>query len=76
MAIQERDRQEWAYSPVTQEFLRMLKDSRQTTMEAWAQQAFGTEKENAAALGGVHVLDQAIAVIEEFRNAVPTEGNA
>jgi hypothetical protein len=67
MAVTTRDREEWFYSPVTQEFLQSLRSSRQDTMETWAKQGFTTELANAAALGGVQVLDQAIEIMESYR---------
>ena len=56
--------------PATEAFLQMLKESRQETMETWACKGFvgdtaeATAAQNAAALGGVQVLDQVIDRIE------------
>lgn len=73
---------EWAHHPVTKEFLQELKDSRQDTMEAWAQEKFvgqvaeETAVQNATALGGVRVLDQLIEQIEDDGRDVETEERA
>lgn len=70
MAITQNDRYEWAHHPVTKEFLGLLHETREDTKEAWAREKFtaGTIElsavTNAAALGGISVLDQAIGIIE------------
>lgn len=59
--------------PVTQEFLKKLKESRQETLESWAREAYiGDSADqsalmNAKALGGVNVLDQVIETILEMK---------
>lgn len=59
--------------PVTQHFLRLLKESRQETLENWSRELYvGNSAEqsalcNAKALGGVAVLDQVIQVIEDMK---------
>lgn len=64
--IRDLDRKEWAHHPVTRDFLAGLKATRQDTMEAWAQEKFPSPLENAAALGGLRVVDQAIGLIEGY----------
>ena len=77
MVITPQDKAEWYHHPVTQAFLSNLLDSRQHTMETWAQQCYTsdtTEKTaqvNASALGGVSVLDQVIELIVDYK---PIEG--
>ena len=44
-----------------------LREARQDTMESWAHEAFKTELENAAALGGVRVLDQMIELLDAHK---------
>lgn len=64
---------EWAYHPVTEEFLQQLVASKQDTMEAWAAEKFtagtteATAVVNATALGGVRVLDQLIEQLQGLR---------
>jgi len=53
---------------VTQEFLSNLKESKQEAMNAWALEAFTNEIQNAAALGGVRVVDSLIDEIEGYQN--------
>ena len=72
MAITYQDRQEWARNPITEEFLATLKGTKQEAMEIWATEGYiGTSGEqtlqqNATALGGIRVLDQAIGIIESY----------
>lgn len=71
MNLLQADRQEWAAHPVTQAFLKTLRESRQETLESWAKEAYIGETaeqsghRNAKALGGVNVLDQVIELIED-----------
>lgn len=81
MAILTRDREEWYFSPVTQEFLQMLRNSKQEAMEAWAQEGFVAEdpqrtlQYNAKALGGIDAMNQVIGMIEGCKPVDPaTEG--
>lgn len=66
MAITEQDRAEWRGHPVTKELLSQLQASKQEVMEAWAGEGFVAQSieqsavQNAAALGGVRVLDDLI----------------
>lgn len=79
-AITAQDRQEWEQHPVTKELLKQLRTSRQDTMEAWASEAFMGKSndecavQNAAALGGVRVLDELITQIELLQDSVTEEG--
>ena len=72
MTITQQDRQEWARNPVTVEFLTTLKVTKQETMEIWASEGYigtsgeGTLLQNATAIGGIRMLDQAIGIIEGF----------
>lgn len=65
---------EWAQNPVTKEFLKSLKDDREAAKESWAAEQFvaataeGTMMQNAAALGGVRVLEQIIENLEALSN--------
>ena len=69
-AIAATERKEWKQLPATQEFLQMLKESRQETLELWASGCFVGETaeesmaKNATALGGIQVLKQLIDMIE------------
>ena len=71
--LTQADRKQWAHNPVTEEFMQGLKEARQEAMEAWAKEAFvgddaaSSAQMNAAALGGIRVLDQVIEDITEFR---------
>ena len=73
MGITDRDRNEWAHSAVTQEFLAGLSESKLETMLTWSKEGYtqetaeGTLQANAKALGGVAVLDQVIDLIEEYK---------
>ena len=75
--IVNRDRREWANHPVTLEFLEMLRETRQTTMEAWARGNFtaenadGTLQKNAEAIGGLSVLDQTLDIIDGWASLDP-----
>ena len=77
MAIQQRDREEWFFHPVTQEFLRLVRDSRHEAMEAWARQAFVSDNPqqtlqyNANALGGVDAMNQVIEMIDGYKPVDP-----
>lgn len=71
--VRDLDRREWAHHPVTVEFLRSLRETRQDTMESWALEKFGSELENACALGGIRVVDQAIALIEGYAALADSE---
>ena len=72
MIIQDMERESWALSPVTQEFLKHMRESRQEAMEAWASEAFvgkdnhATVQANAKALGGTNALLQVIELIESY----------
>lgn len=68
MAVNERDRHEWLYHPVTQEFLEDMRQVKQKTMEAWAKQAYSTPETNAAAIGRTEQLQDLIDTIEGFRD--------
>jgi hypothetical protein len=63
---------EWKQHPVTQHFLSLIQQSRQETMEAWANKAYvgetaeATLAANTAALGGMQVLDQVIELIDSM----------
>jgi hypothetical protein len=82
MAIQDRDREEWFFHPVTQEFLGMLWRSRNATMETWAQEGFVTGDPemsslvNAKALGGISMLDQTIEAIQQYKPESQTDSAA
>jgi hypothetical protein len=65
MAITDVEFQEWSHNPVTQAFANTLRNSRQSTMVAWSQEAFRSDVENAAALGGIRVLNELISDIED-----------
>jgi hypothetical protein len=73
MAVTDRDRQEWAHSPVTQEFLAGLSESKLETMLTWSREGYtqdtaeGTLQANAKALGGVAVLDQVVELVESYK---------
>lgn len=73
--ITAEDWQEWAEHPVTQAFLTQLQESKATTLEYWAEEAFiGASIEqgavmNATALGGVRVLTNLIEQIQEAQKA-------
>lgn len=73
MNISDSERREWAFHPVTQEFLTNLTESRQETMESWAQERYiGATTEhtglvNAKALGGIRLLDQIIDLIQAMK---------
>lgn len=67
MAITSVDRAEWLHHPVTQEFLHNLRVTKQGTMEDWAKQSFPSEIENAAALGGIQVIDQILERVDAMR---------
>lgn len=67
MAITAVDRAEWTHHPVTLEFLSMLRESRQETMELWAKQQFETQREHDGALGGIYVLDQMLERVEAMK---------
>ena len=54
--------QEWLQNPVTVEVMQSLKNSRLNAMEDWAWGRFDTELSNAAALGGIKVVDQILAI--------------
>lgn len=75
MQLTDAERIAWAYEPATLEFLRLLQVSRQETMEVWAKEGFTgrtleeTAVQNAAALGGLRVLDQVIGNIEALHSA-------
>lgn len=79
MAITDRDRQEWAHHPVTEEFLRLLRESRQETLESWAAEVYvgetaeRTAQCNAKALGGVNMLEQVVGLVEGWRVVVQDE---
>lgn len=72
MAITEVDRKEWSANPITISILATLKESRRETMESWAAECFiGNSIEhgalqNAAAIGGIRVLNDLIATIESY----------
>jgi hypothetical protein len=73
MAILDRDRKEWAHHPVTQAFLSDLKETRQSTREAWGRGNLTrasideTIQVNSEAIGGVSILTQTIDIIEEWQ---------
>ena len=75
LTLTQADRKQWAHSPVTEEFLTGLQESKQEAMEAWAKEAFigsdmaATAQMNATAIGGIRVLDQLIEVITEYRQS-------
>jgi hypothetical protein len=74
--ITDRDKQEWAHHHVTQEFLAMLQETRQSTMEAWARGNYTSGKseetvqKNAEAIGAVGMLDQCVEVINSYKELV------
>lgn len=80
MNVKDRDRREWAFHPVTQEFLAGLRESKQESLELWAREGYtqstpeGTLQANAKALGGVSVLDQTIDLIEGYKELDDTAG--
>ena len=49
-------------NPVTKEVMQAFSNSRKDAMEAWAEERFETEIQNAAALGGIRVLNQIISI--------------
>lgn len=67
--VSPQEKQEWATSPAGREFVQSLRAARQEAMEAWAAEAFTantaeeTLQKNAAALGGIRVIDQ---ILEDF----------
>ncbi len=67
MSITLRDRQEWAYHPVTQDLIGYLKESIQATMQSWASQHYIEPGANEAALGHVRALHNLLAHIEEHK---------
>ena len=75
MAITDTDRREWAYHPVTQEFLGDIQNSLQETQDAWASELFVGDSieqgaiQNAAALGGVRVLKELISRMVELQHS-------
>lgn len=67
MAITAVDRAEWVHHPVTMEFLQILKESKQETMEMWASEAFESPEQNAAAIGGIRVIDQILDRVDAMK---------
>lgn len=67
MSITLRDRQEWAYHPVTQDLIRHLEASVHSTMESWASQHYTVPGANEAALGHIMALQKLLAHIEEHK---------
>ena len=47
---------------MTKEVMQAFSNSRKDAMEAWAEERFETEIQNAAALGGIRVLNQIISI--------------
>jgi hypothetical protein len=76
MVITEEDRSQWFDNPVTQSFLKDLRDTIQETQNAWAREVFvGSTLEqsalmNAKALGGLDLLNQVIERIEAHKPQV------
>ena len=71
--ITDMDRSEWAHHPVTVEYVKTLLESKQATMEAWANEEYvgdtsgRTVEINAKALGGVDMLNKAMRVIDSYK---------
>ena len=63
---------EWAAHPCTSAFVEWLQQAQADTKDAWAQEQFvgatseATAIANATALGGLRVLDQVIAKVDEL----------
>lgn len=73
MTMTVKDWEEWYQHPVTQAHLQNLRESRQETMEAWADEAYVGEtgertlQSNAKALGGLQLLSHVIQSIESYK---------
>ena len=59
--------------------MKYLKETRQETMEAWANQEYiaatgeQTLQFNAKALGGIDLLDKLFALLDTYKPALPTQ---
>lgn len=79
--ITDNDRREWAFHPVTREFLELLAGNRQTTLEAWARSAYvgetieQTAQANAKALGGVAAYDNILEYLEGLTKDMENEND-
>ena len=60
--MDQKELTEWLQHPVTQEVMQAFSNSRMDAMEAWAAERFETELQNAAALGGIRVLNQILSI--------------
>ena len=78
MAVTQQDRRDWTAHPVTQEFLKVILESRQLTMETWAKEGYtGATAEQSAlmntkALGGIDTLDKVLELIEGYKETETT----
>lgn len=74
--VTDKDRQEWAHHPVTLELVATLLASKADAMENWARERFVDEnplvaaQKNAAAIGGIRVVDQILDLVENFKHAI------
>ena len=72
--VTDKDRREWAFHPVTQELLQTLLNSRAEAQENWARERFcdsdphAAAVKNAAAIGGIRVVDQMLGMVQDFKN--------
>ena len=70
-SISNKDWQQWAANPVTQQFQKWIEEAEADTLKAWARQQFvgstsdETVQMNAFALGGLDFLRQVISKIQE-----------
>lgn len=64
----EQEFREWKTQPVTENFFKLLKKSRQETMEQWAGKTFLTVEQNAYALGGINAIEQILEMDAQSLN--------
>jgi len=73
MAVTIQDRAEWSQHPVTMELVGFLGESKQQTMEAWANEHYvgatqeQTAAQNAKALGGIDLLNKVLELLASYQ---------
>jgi hypothetical protein len=74
MTITLRDRQEWFHHPVTQDLMRVLSESRQATMENWANFVYDNPEHELLARGGIKVLGQIMELLNDHKMETDLSG--